>query len=282
MEANIHTSKFDSDYSSMKSNILAQLEIEFYPKIEEALDKNFVKLEISIEISDRIHKLSSNHHHDITNLYKKALLDTIEKYLKRHKENPIDHFISIEVPKLKAQHLEWMGRSTHSYSFDKKFIHAKPNQIVALISESKALLDYRNSLFPSSQLHGKLIDSIELIAPTDKIQISIEILYKHLYPKAINVPFDEFSLHFKSENIPIKIKWELAEVLIVLLFDGLQKEKLISKSNIFNLISNHFINKKNKDYKPKQLEISYQNSAKQKTRNLDIVTQTIAGIKNLT
>lgn len=282
MKANIHTSKYDILYCENKSNILIQLEKEFNPIIEQALDKEYAKGKISAEIDDRIHKLCTDHYRDVKNYFKKDLIDNIDSYLKLYRENPIANFIDIEVPKLIIHHKEWMKGSEHSYSFDKDFIKAKPEQIIALITESKGLKGYKDSLFPIIQHRGRLTDPIKLNGEAINIQIRIKTLYDHLYLKAINVTLEEFSKHFQPVIIPDKIKWELTEPLVVSLFNKLKENQIISNSNIYHLISDHFTNQKNKAFKPEQLEVVDQKSARQTTRNQNIVDQVISELKKLT
>jgi len=101
---------------------------------------------------------------------------------------------------------------------------------------------------------------IEVLGNKEEITNTIKKLYGELYNIGfLNCSFDEFANHFKPNSFDINLtKWHSTESRIVALFDLLIKEKIISpkyKDNKYQTISQHFINKHGKLFKPKQLSI---------------------------
>lgn len=99
---------------------------------------------------------------------------------------------------------------------------------------------------------------IELSGDKSQTEIIIQKLWKELtIGRFINCSFEEFANHFKPNSFDISlIYWHGTEAQMAKLFELLFKEDIIAKRHEINkyvVITEHFINKKNKSFNNRQL-----------------------------
>lgn len=104
----------------------------------------------------------------------------------------------------------------------------------------------------------------------------IEILYKYLYPGKIKIKYEDFKSHFDINYGLERIKWQGTEPELVILFSSI---KVLNK-NLFQILSEHFINSEGKEYKPKQLSVT-KSKATYKYNGKDYIDLILSSIKSV-
>lgn len=105
----------------------------------------------------------------------------------------------------------------------------------------------------------------------------IKILYENLYPDKIKIHLEVFKLLFSEGNYYLeKVMWYGSEAHLVMLFSSLK----VLNNNILQILSEHFINHKSEDFKPKQLSVS-KSKASLNYRGKDQITHIISLIKDI-
>ncbi len=91
--------------------------------------------------------------------------------------------------------------------------------------------------------------------PVQQVEI-IQFLFDELNQKLFNTSYEIFVRHFiEGESILEKIIWIGTEQQIKALFKWLDEKQIIITTDINILIKNHFVNKKRREFKCKQLSV---------------------------
>lgn len=133
------------------------------------------------------------------------------------------------------------------------------------------LKNIKQELFPEKKTN----EAIKLNYGTFNEKV-IETLYNGLYPEKIDVMFDDFKIHFLPNHETILIRWKGSEPQIAYLFKKLK----IENTEYWQLISNHFLNKKNVGFNPKQLSVVYDKSLSG-FKDKQVIDNLISSINNI-
>ncbi len=106
----------------------------------------------------------------------------------------------------------------------------------------------------------------------------IKLLYNNLNPEKIEISFSDFEKIFNSQKINEKIHWKGTEIELVSLFTSIKFE---NRNIIYVVLSNIFLNKKNRLFSVNQLSVSKSKSTCTEYKAKSFVEKVISQIKKL-
>jgi len=133
---------YDLHFENKKGAFEKQLKEELKPRIDEAVDREFVARKILEEMDSRKQNLTHDTIGDVEqpDFYKQALIEGFDFCLKTFRDNPVEHFMTEKLPEFKKEHLDKIKEGyVHGYQLDATFIQKVAHkEILELIAKSHA------------------------------------------------------------------------------------------------------------------------------------------------